>query len=337
MRFFAGGNTAGGFFSRFEDVLPKERQKRTFYLKGGPGVGKSSLMKAVGQAAEKTGLKTEYFYCSSDPDSLDGVALPEQGAALMDGTAPHVYDPAIPGARDSLVSLGDYLNEEALRPSLEELKTIQAELSERFRRCYGYLNAAAAVRRAACPGGEDFPRMRAILKEWGDALPLRGGEGRLRRLFASAFTPSGFVTRTEFPADTRRFLVRCPLGCYPDELLKRLGDLAASRGLDRIELLDPLEPRHTQSVFLPEYGLLFGAAGPRDEDALPAEKLFALRPREDESFDRNAYELLLQRAVEMLAAAKGLHDRLEAPYIRQMDFVRWEEKRDWILSELGIG
>ena len=92
MRYFAGGNTSQGFCTRFDHILPKEQQKRMFYIKGGPGVGKSSLMKAVGKAAESAGLRVEYFYCSSDPESLDGVAIPEKGAALMDGTAPHGMD-----------------------------------------------------------------------------------------------------------------------------------------------------------------------------------------------------------------------------------------------------
>ena len=43
--FLAGGNTAQGFTSCFDSILPKEQQKRMYYIKGGPGVGKSTLMK----------------------------------------------------------------------------------------------------------------------------------------------------------------------------------------------------------------------------------------------------------------------------------------------------
>ena len=161
MRYFAGGNTSQGFCTRFDHILPKEQQKRMFYIKGGPGVGKSSLMKAVGKAAESAGLRVEYFYCSSDPESLDGVAIPEKGAALMDGTAPHVYDPVLPGARDTLVSLGDFLDEKALRSSQEELQETQRQISARFTRCYHYLAAAAQVRKAACAGEEKPAAMRA--------------------------------------------------------------------------------------------------------------------------------------------------------------------------------
>ncbi|OJT92666.1 hypothetical protein BM535_08825 [Clostridioides difficile] len=41
---FPGGNTSQGSYSFFDYIIP-ENVKRVFCLKGGPGVGKSSLMK----------------------------------------------------------------------------------------------------------------------------------------------------------------------------------------------------------------------------------------------------------------------------------------------------
>ena len=48
IHYFPGGNTAEGFCSHFGDILPAPMQRRMFYLKGGPGVGKSTLMRRVG-------------------------------------------------------------------------------------------------------------------------------------------------------------------------------------------------------------------------------------------------------------------------------------------------
>ncbi|MEG2679595.1 MAG: hypothetical protein RR949_06600, partial [Oscillospiraceae bacterium] len=61
-----------------------------YYLKGGPGCGKSTLMNAVGRQARDAGLDAEYILCSGDPDSLDGIVIPALGVAVADGTAPHV-------------------------------------------------------------------------------------------------------------------------------------------------------------------------------------------------------------------------------------------------------
>ncbi len=71
---FPGGNTAAGFVGFFESLRGKAR--RTVILKGGPGVGKSTLMGKVGKHYERLGLETDYYHCSGDPDSLDAVAVP---------------------------------------------------------------------------------------------------------------------------------------------------------------------------------------------------------------------------------------------------------------------
>ena len=71
-------------------VLLEPEQAETIYiLKGGPGCGKSSLMRRVAQAMEEKGASVEYIACSGDPDSLDAVVFPALNTAIVDGTAPH--------------------------------------------------------------------------------------------------------------------------------------------------------------------------------------------------------------------------------------------------------
>lgn len=56
----------------------------------------------------------------------------------------------------------------------------------------------------------------------------------------------------------------------------------------------------------------------------------------EQSFDRNAYELLIQRAIEQLSAAKKLHDELESHYVGHMDFLKWQAVLERILKELEL-
>ena len=46
-RFFLGGNTGSGFAGYYTGE--RERADRVFLIKGGPGTGKSSLMKKIGK------------------------------------------------------------------------------------------------------------------------------------------------------------------------------------------------------------------------------------------------------------------------------------------------
>ncbi|MCI5847132.1 MAG: hypothetical protein MRZ98_05735 [Clostridiales bacterium] len=336
LHFFAGGNTAQGFFPCFEDILPEDRRKRVFYLKGGPGVGKSTLMRRVAAHAEAQGIKVEYFHCSSDPDSLDGICLPEKGLAMMDGTAPHVYDPAVPGARDTLLSLGDFLDEKALRPHADEIAALQRQISARFRRCYQYLAAAERVLCAPETGREDPVKMAALSRELAEKLPLRGGRGGLRRLFAAAYTPRGRVDVLAWPKHTQMTRIERPFGLHATGLMQALTELARCRGLDVIQLLNPLSPGEVDGLYLPGHDRAF-VSGPQDQanGGIEAAKLYTLRPASDKelSFDRNAYELLIQRATEQLTNAKALHDQLEGYYCGHMDFARWQGVLDQVLTE----
>ena len=53
---FPGGNTAAGFVGFFEDL--RRQAQRTVILKGGPGVGKSTLMGKAGKQYEKRSTRS---------------------------------------------------------------------------------------------------------------------------------------------------------------------------------------------------------------------------------------------------------------------------------------
>lgn len=91
-KIFPGGNTGQGFHS-FYHYLINPDAARIFVLKGGPGVGKSTFMRTIGEALLNNGYDVEFHCCSSDNGSLDGVVIPALSIALVDGTAPQAESP----------------------------------------------------------------------------------------------------------------------------------------------------------------------------------------------------------------------------------------------------
>ena len=87
--FFLGANSGQGFQNLFPRFCRPEDHYDLIVLKGGPGVGKSTMMRRIGKAMEDRGEDVEYLYCSGDPGSLDGVHIPRIRTAIVDGTAPH--------------------------------------------------------------------------------------------------------------------------------------------------------------------------------------------------------------------------------------------------------
>ena len=141
---FAAANSGKGFVSFYDEVFAGERVKRRYIIKGGPGTGKSSFMKKVAAFAESKGRKVEYYRCSSDPDSLDGIII-DGKIVMLDGTAPHLVDTELAGARDEIINLGDFWDGFALSKKLDEIKRLSEKKSGAYKKAYRYLDACLNI------------------------------------------------------------------------------------------------------------------------------------------------------------------------------------------------
>ncbi len=76
------------------DFIPSitKSLKRRILIKALPGTGKSTMMRALGDEAEKRGIDVVYGWCGLDAGSIDLVQFPELSVCLFDATEPHVYD-----------------------------------------------------------------------------------------------------------------------------------------------------------------------------------------------------------------------------------------------------
>ena len=123
-KYFAASNSSEGFCSYYDSVFDIQKYEKIYAIKGGSGTGKAFFMKAVAKAAQEKGFSVRYIYCSSDASSLDGIIIEEPKIAVLDGTAPHIYEPKLLGAVDEIVDLGAFLNGEMLMRSKNEIEHI---------------------------------------------------------------------------------------------------------------------------------------------------------------------------------------------------------------------
>ena len=194
--FFLGANSAEGFYSLYDQLREGERMRDLIVLKGGPGVGKSTFMRCIANQAEEKGLQIEYIRCSGDPDSLDAVWLPQLGTAVVDGTAPHVVEPAYPAAVGRYVNLGQFYNVDRLKERRREIVACTNGYQAEYRKAYACLHACGAVRaemEGSAGAGFDYEKLRRRLKNiWQrERGKKRGGIGREQHRFLGGLTPAG--------------------------------------------------------------------------------------------------------------------------------------------------
>ena len=142
--FFAGANTAEGFAGDYAEIADEKKLERIYIIKGGPGTGKSTIIRKIAKSVESRGIKVEYYLCGSDPDSLD-CAVFDGRVAILDGTSPHTLDMMYPGATSQIVDVSKFWNDEYLERQKSEIIRHSAEKSAHYASAYRYLKATEAV------------------------------------------------------------------------------------------------------------------------------------------------------------------------------------------------
>ena len=331
---FPGGNTAHGFVGFFQNL--RDHARRTVILKGGPGVGKSTLMRDVGRHYEELGMEVGYFHCSGDPDSLDAVLVREADFLILDGTAPHLVDPVCPGARDGILNLGVCLDESVLSAQEKEISLLQKEISSCYAQAYHDLrsalemrNDAALVYRAALSEKEE----RLLCGEISALIPS-GQNGMDSHAFCQAITYQGVLQRMDSVLQGNIYCLDVPWGFDADGILRRVWEAAWQRGVRRTAFHDPLNAGMLSHVRVGD--AVFTTAVMLDEKVFSPslEKAVLRRHSARLAFDRAACALMENQAVEALSQAKEKHDALERYYIDAMDYDRLNEIKRRFLKNL---
>ncbi|MGE5529190.1 MAG: PRK06851 family protein [Patescibacteria group bacterium] len=347
-RLFPGGNTAYGFHSFYDQIIAPDAT-RIFIIKGGPGVGKATFMRAIAEEMAARGFAVELMQCSSDNDSLDGAVFPGIGVALIDGTAPHVVDPKNPGCVDEIVHLGDFWDEAGMVRGKAEILALNQRVGALFARAYRFLRAAKAIRddwSAANAARLDAGRANRLADEMIHRFlgprAVAASPGGIRRLFASAITPEGPVNHLETIFSRGQIVVlRGDPGSGRSTLLGKVAQAAAERGLAVECFMCGFDPLRLEHIYLPGLQVGFVTSGEyhrygedRAETILDMDDCRGGGTESIAIEDRGVFAGLLGRAVACIREAKETHDLMESHYIPHMDFAAINRLRERILRRI---
>lgn len=330
---YPGGNTSLGFYSLFESAL--EGLKRIIIIKGGPGTGKSTLIRNIGLAMVDRGYDVEFLNCASDNGSLDGVIVPSGSVAVVDGTAPHVIDPKYPGAVDEIVNLGDHWNERHLRKHRREIIETTTVIGSLFAQAYEHFKQAKEIEEEwekliSC--SMNFQAVDSLTdKLIGEIFQVAP---RVRHLFAGALTPEGATNFIENLTEDceRRYILKGSPGAGKSTLINKVAQAAVARGYSVDLFHCAFDPQSVDMVIV--HGLrtaVIDGSSPHEFepkqacdyviDLMQFADMKVLEACKDEVTAREAqFAEALGEGLEKIGQAKEAHDHLETFYIEAMDF-----------------
>ena len=334
---FAGVNSPLGFYSCFQSIIDQEKAARIIYIKGGPGTGKSTLMKKIASLCEDMGEPIEEFHCSSDPKSLDGVHIVNRKIALMDSTAPHIMEPKYPMVNGELFNAAECLDHRRLQGKEEMLAKYCAVKDAAYKRGFQYLKATEAIRSAIDKIYADICDMKKAHKTVDNIIkrhmqkPSKLGNGTVRPLFLSVVTPDGFVSYLDGLCKNGIAVTIKEAG-NPQAVFTRLVDHAVRNGYDVEIFLCPMNPKvQIENIHIPELQLWISAHnGSNASDRLA-------HHWDDLDHLKLCEKGLIDGAVKAFNDAKQAHRAMENDiFIPAMDFEKLDKRVTQLLESLNL-
>lgn len=351
-KFFLGANTPVGFYSLFDNLYFPDEDWFCYIIKGGPGTGKSGLMKRVAKVAESKNVKTELIYCSSDPDSLDAVIFPEKRVCIADGTSPHSIDPIYPGAADTIINLSDCWNSDVLYKNKEDIILLTKKntnyhfRSKLYLQAYGkiYNDTAEIVRESM-----DREKLKNYEKRLSKKIfsKSKSEDGKEKVYFISGITPKGIVFFEETLNNYKTiYNINDEYGIVSSHILENVRYNAIKHGYDIIICFSPLGPTdRIECILIPDLDTafivsngLFSLDGVNVNKKINTRRFLDVKKfyanRQKVKFNKKILNELLKEAVKNLSKAKTVHDSLEELYIHSMDFQKVNKLADDVISRI---
>ncbi len=347
--FFLGANSRHGFYSFYNELIDLTAADAVFILKGGPGSGKSSLMKRVASAAEEKGYTVERIFCSSDPESLDAVVIPALGRAIVDGTAPHVVEPVYALAVERYVDLGQFADYGAITKKKNEIISVKKKYSEFFEHVYRLTASAAHVDNelfdlafSGISVDKLHAKARGIISR-----EIRGsGSGKCtRHRFSSAISPKGYVSLfTGKDSDFEKTFVLEDNFGIGHFLLVPILKTAEDSGFKCTVCMNPLVPERIEHLIIPELSVSFitsckehpytGSYYRRLRLDTMVTPLLTKEQRARISILKKLKNELLHDACNILREAKTVHDDMEDLYNPHINFEKLYSFADTLAAEI---
>lgn len=330
--YFGAANGFSGFRSNFDKIFSAAKLDKLFIIKGGPGTGKSTLMKRIrNEFADRTDITT--ILCSSDPDSFDGLLISKDGIriGIADGTSPHTLDSQYPGAVEEIVNLGDGFDFDKLREKKSDVILLSESKKRSYTSAYASLKIAGSIYeyiRSHFLNSQYYNKAERVIYDFTDDDCEENGRQESGSFLISSFSKCGYK--------------RLPVDVESKTKITIQGD-----GISEYILLS--EIRETLNKKGYSYHVFPSALSENIPEAIVTKsKLYTISDNSDYTLDstsympktceyerlKNSYRCFIENAQIFLIKASKSHFKLEDIYSSAISFDKNEEKYIDIIEKI---
>jgi len=334
-RFFLSANSPYGFISRFDELYSAKDGWKAYILTGGPGTGKSVLLKKVAETFEAEGKVVEYIESCFDSSTIDAISLPDYKICIIDSSKSFLKL-EYPGVTETIINLGDLWDEKKLTDNLDKMIIFSSRIASSSERASRFLSAAAGIIADTCRLAleyTDVNRLETYAQHVAKReFPRKERQGVETKRFLTAITPEGITDLfgTVSTLCDRVYIIEDEY--YLGKLfLNKIRSAALSEGYDVITCLCPMFPDgKPEHLLIPSLKLAFVTSSPYHRFSGPAFRHIHMRrflnldaikikkPRL--SFNRKAARELINESVVLLADAHSSYEMIKSFYTSAMDF-----------------
>ncbi len=323
--YFAEGFTLRGYISLLPSRLPT--WERAYVLLGGPGTGKSTLIKGIGLELLDRGYELDFLRSVHDPDAMAGFILPRQGITMLDALKVSPLRWNAPGIVERFVDFSLYTERHRLEQRRGEIMALQAAYAQAQNQVEEGMQLEFGERLRKKPTKYDPTTLASGLEE--QATPLLDNaapwsiaaralaqlqRSTLHPCFVQGLTSEGWLNLAPY------FLGDCDQIHLegeetPDALNWLLREVQHLGQVVDI-VLHPLDPDEIIGIVFPERHLAIWQGNP--------ERLQ----------DQGLKEAVGPNLKEALAARARIQAQLKGLYTETVDFIKVDSLREQVLNEI---
>lgn len=340
---FVGMNSGLGFQCVFSDIVDERKLKRLYAIKAAAGCGKSTFMKNLASKANELGIKCERYACSSDHTSLDCIIL-NDSVAVLDGTAPHLYETVYNGAASEIIDFSRFWDNNILINERPSIIMLNDEKKSLYSRAYDGLRVMRLLMLESFDCLReviDLSKARSALERFLDAFKWREQTDGFR--YRGIYRSVGMKGKKRLDTLEKN----AELSVYVSDVygsayvfMGILSDLLSERNVRHEISVDPITPELICDVYVPAIDLLV-TVEPIEAECF---KVFNMERFINKAalsgikgslkLANKCSSLIFQDVREYMTKASSAHFALEKIYSTAMDFDSLSDHLDSKLSEI---